>query len=79
LLQEEMRRVLAFLEWHASWWESQAFRRTDLDAVVVEGLSAYAFRHAHIRRTMHDAFQALWTDPAPDGPAPHRGPACGVS
>lgn len=59
LLIEEMRRILAFLEWKASWWRSQAHRRSDEDAPLRAGLRAYAERQATLyeriamRHAMH--------------------------
>jgi hypothetical protein len=46
LLDEEMRRVLAFGTWMASWWDQQASRRTGLRDDLAEGLVAYAAEQA---------------------------------
>ncbi|KIJ11296.1 hypothetical protein PAXINDRAFT_84711 [Paxillus involutus ATCC 200175] len=70
LLKEEMRRVLAFLDWHSKWWVSQAGRRTNLDGVLTEGLVAYALRQADIRCAMRESFHELWKHrSAPPNPA----------
>lgn len=60
LLREEMRRVLAFMEWHADWWEGRQALHEDLDAVLDEGMRAYAGKQAHIRRSMRNHFNHLW-------------------
>ncbi|KAK0449374.1 hypothetical protein EV421DRAFT_1900069 [Armillaria borealis] len=46
LLNEEMRRVLAYKEWHHSWWMSQLGMRTRISEDLQEGLTAYAYEHA---------------------------------
>lgn len=60
LLTEEMRRVLAFLTWHAEWWTQQESRRDSVDTFQQEGLMAYARRQSHIRRSLQLHFEHLW-------------------
>lgn len=60
LLQEEMRRVMAYHSWHADWWEMLAFMKTDLPAPVQAGSIAYAFWQAAIRRLLCDDCQRQW-------------------
>ncbi|KAG2029310.1 hypothetical protein BDR03DRAFT_881153 [Suillus americanus] len=60
LLQEEMRRVCTFFDWHAAWWMDQANRRTGLDAAELEGLAAYARRQAVLRIMMRDNCLRKW-------------------
>jgi hypothetical protein len=64
LLQEEMRRVLAFLQWQANWWREQGNRRSHapiaLDSEEAEGLLAYAERQAALRLLLHDRFKHMW-------------------
>jgi hypothetical protein len=48
IVQEEMRRVIAWLKWHAIWWEEQATKRTDGDLSILHGVVAYAFRQSQI-------------------------------
>ncbi|KAG2369302.1 hypothetical protein BDR07DRAFT_1477308 [Suillus spraguei] len=48
LLQEEMRWVLAFLEWQTAWWEDHTTPRTWLNEMENEGMSAYAHWQAAI-------------------------------
>ena len=44
LVQEEMCRIVAYLEWKADWWKNQASRRVLDNRALVQGLSAYAYR-----------------------------------
>ncbi|KAM6489836.1 hypothetical protein JOM56_014648 [Amanita muscaria] len=61
LLQEEMSRVLRFLDWHAQWWIKQEKGREEgVDTRLQEGLSAYARRQASIRIRMKANFMNLW-------------------
>jgi hypothetical protein len=63
LLQEEMRRVLAYLSWYADWWSSQAqvaFQHQD--HIVSEGFMAYAEKQAQLRQDLKLRFQHLWKD-----------------
>ncbi|KAG1741401.1 hypothetical protein EDD22DRAFT_786709, partial [Suillus occidentalis] len=60
LLLEEMRRVRAFLSWHAMWWDEQADRRAELPAAETEGIKGYARRQAALQRSIQDAFTAMW-------------------
>lgn len=59
LLNEEMRRVLAYLKWKAHWWEQQSARRA-VRSSLREGLSAYAEKQAMILRRMHMKFSEMW-------------------
>ena len=61
LVQEEMRRVTAFLHWYASWWlrHADVARRYD-DPILSEGLAAYALRQAKLRTSLQDQFSLLW-------------------
>lgn len=47
LIQEEMRRTVADLEWKAGWWRRQATRRSVEDASLAQGLYACAERQAN--------------------------------
>ena len=53
IVQEEMRRVLAWFEWKATWWEAQATQRGNGNDDILHGVSAYAFKQAAI--TLHIA------------------------
>jgi hypothetical protein len=46
LIQEEMRRVVAYLEWRASWWHKQGRRCKVNDEGTMLGLRAYAEKQA---------------------------------
>ncbi|KAF9466857.1 hypothetical protein BDZ94DRAFT_1157101, partial [Collybia nuda] len=62
LLQEEMRRIIAFLDWQATWWESQgaAAAAACYEHSIIAGMVAYAHRQAAIRRALRDNFQHTW-------------------
>jgi len=61
LLQEEMRRVAAFFEWHAAWWDKRAPIRVGFGETESEALTAYASRQAAIRRSMRKRCLILWS------------------
>ncbi|KAG1769718.1 hypothetical protein EV702DRAFT_1181707 [Suillus placidus] len=61
LLAEEMRRVLAFLEWQGNWWHERAVLRPLEKITEQEGLRAYAYRQAALRFAMRNSFQARWS------------------
>ena len=43
MLQEEMRRVLAYFDWKADWWRNQGGQRTNIDdPAISSGIKAYA-------------------------------------
>lgn len=46
LLEEEMRRVLRYLEWESEFWRGQGESRQDAEAGVAAGLRAYALKRA---------------------------------
>lgn len=60
LLQEEMRRVDAYLEWHADWWTVQGGQRKIEDASLAEGLLAYTTSQAVIRCALRSKFVSIW-------------------
>lgn len=60
LLEEEMRRVIAYGEWQAKWWEGRATMRTPDDAAVGEGLRAYAAEHAAHERAFAAMLKGKW-------------------
>jgi hypothetical protein len=61
LLQEEMRRVLQFFWWQATWWDERGHQRVEEDAGCLEGIRAYAAKQASLRRAFADHFQLLWS------------------
>ena len=60
LVQEEMRRVIAFLDWKATWWRSQGHRRSDVQDDIKASLTAYAARQSHLMQHLAETFAALW-------------------
>lgn len=60
LLREEMRRVLTFLEWRASWWVGQAGRESLVSPAHAEGLQAYGHRQASVQRALLVSFKSKW-------------------
>ena len=62
LVQEEMRRVCAYLSWYANWWSSHAAlgHMEQYDPFLSEGFTAYAERQAHLRTSLQVLFQGLW-------------------
>lgn len=60
LLQEEMRRVLAFLHSQAAWWTEQGERWKGLPPDLSAGLRAYAHRQGDCRRELADHFRHIW-------------------
>lgn len=60
IVQEEMRRVLAWFEWRATWWENLASIRRDGHPEVLNGSSAYAFKQADLSRHMAARCAAEW-------------------
>ena len=48
LVAEEMRCVLAFLEWKAGWWDRQGEAQLNVSYDILEGACAYATKQAHV-------------------------------
>jgi hypothetical protein len=62
LLEEEMRRVIAFGYWKADWWRKQADRRSNAEEALFEGLQAYAAEHVHLELAFVEKVQEQWRD-----------------
>lgn len=61
LLQEEMRRVVVFLEWRSSDWLAKAgVRKGNTVSDVQSGLDAYARKQAAIHHDLAVSFTRLW-------------------
>lgn len=60
LLREEMRRVLAFLDWKAQWWVDRRGARELRDKELSEGLAAYASEQAQLQRDLAMSFREEW-------------------
>jgi hypothetical protein len=78
LLKEEMRRVVAFLNWKTTWWmDRQSMRGGVSDAVskdLHEGLTAYAEGQADLQKGLCEHFCMLWKLPlGGNGDALHGG------
>jgi hypothetical protein len=62
LVQEEMRRVLAYLTYRAAWWDDRVGKRSNVPHTLQCGISAYAKQQAWICRDLHERFQHNWAD-----------------
>ena len=60
IIQEEMRRVLAFLEWRSAWWLEQAHRRQSLEPSLQSGVAAYAHKQACLCLRMAARCAVYW-------------------
>jgi hypothetical protein len=61
IVQEEIRRVLAFFAWKNSWWVDQASRRiVDDDPALVDGIHAYAYKQATIQTRLAERCASHW-------------------
>lgn len=59
IVLEEMRRTLSYCEWKSNWWKMRQNARTGC-AELMDGLSAYALKQAHMWTTMADSFASEW-------------------
>lgn len=60
LLKEEMRRVLAFLEWKAAWWAEEGGRDLGVRPDIADGVRAYAAKQASINHALARSFKIHW-------------------
>ena len=60
IVEEEMRRVLAFFEWKSGWWLAQANRRGNLEVSIQSGVAAYAQKQAKLCLRMADRCATYW-------------------
>ena len=60
LVEEEMRRILAFFKWHELWWYKQVDCIADISDIAKEGINAYAYRQASIRQSMYNGCVEAW-------------------
>ena len=61
LLQEEMRRVVAFLEWKSvDWLTKREARSASVASDIQSGLDAYARKQAAVHRDLALSFAKLW-------------------
>ncbi|KAF7373659.1 hypothetical protein MSAN_00576700 [Mycena sanguinolenta] len=62
LLEEEMRRVSAFLHWRSGWWSERVGGRSLPAGPQLEGETAYALRQASIQAQLAEDFEREWKD-----------------
>ncbi|KAF9778389.1 hypothetical protein BJ322DRAFT_1014720, partial [Thelephora terrestris] len=61
LLQEEMRRVIAFLEWKSTWWrEKVGSRLGSIAADIQHGIDGYAHKQANTYHQLAVSFANQW-------------------
>jgi hypothetical protein len=60
LLNEEMRRVLQYLNWKATWWLQQQGHRADASPDIRNGIDAYAAKQADLVLRLARSFAAEW-------------------
>ena len=60
IIQEEMRRVLAFFEWRSRWWLEQANRRLGLESSIHSGVVAYAHKQSALCLRMAARCAEYW-------------------
>jgi hypothetical protein len=61
IVQEEIRRVLAFFAWKSSWWVNLAARRmVDDDPALLDGIRAYAYKQASLQTRMAGRYASHW-------------------
>ncbi|KAJ7892452.1 hypothetical protein B0H13DRAFT_1573647, partial [Mycena leptocephala] len=65
LVDEEMRRVLAFCAWKANWWEARLVPvrdggRGEISPALAEGLRAYALAQVARERKWESAWRRKW-------------------
>jgi hypothetical protein len=60
LLKEEMRRVVAFLNWKLRWWKEREEKRKGVDSALLEGLHAYATKQGILQECLSDDFVRMW-------------------
>jgi hypothetical protein len=70
LLREEMRHVLAFLEWRSNWWKERPALR-QVDTALAEALRAFASEQAQLQLDIAASFRDLWRKPLQDSDTPN--------
>ncbi|KAI0073201.1 hypothetical protein K474DRAFT_1722408 [Panus rudis PR-1116 ss-1] len=61
LLHEEMRRVVAYFQWKANWWDQQkSLRLGDGTPELQAGLNAYALRQADMFSLLAERMVSTW-------------------
>ncbi|KAG6808072.1 hypothetical protein H0H92_005517, partial [Tricholoma furcatifolium] len=62
LVEEEMRLVLEYGRWRATWWREQGKKREVSSTVLAEGLLAYAMEQAQVEEARVSACELRWID-----------------
>ncbi|KIJ59749.1 hypothetical protein HYDPIDRAFT_177697 [Hydnomerulius pinastri MD-312] len=60
LVTEEMRRVLAYFEWKATWWKDKAEVHIVGDVQLAHGLRVYAHKQASTFQSLTQKFAHMW-------------------
>ena len=60
IVQEEMRRVIAYHGWKAEWWRDRGVSRSEGEATVLSGLSGYANKQVSICNQMAERCAIHW-------------------
>ena len=60
MLMEEMRRIVEFLLWKASWWREQKNARREVPDDLADGLAAYAAKQEDVNRSLATSFAVKW-------------------
>jgi hypothetical protein len=60
LLNEEMRRIICYLDWKANWWVLRRRLRGYTTPEVKHGLDAYAAKQADLNRQLARSFASRW-------------------
>ncbi|KAJ7173843.1 hypothetical protein C8R46DRAFT_1215753 [Mycena filopes] len=60
LLEEEMRRALAFCAWKAKWWDEREALRHNISPELAEGIRAYAREQAARERKWGADWETKW-------------------
>ncbi|KAJ2911563.1 hypothetical protein MD484_g8853, partial [Candolleomyces efflorescens] len=61
LVQEEMRRTVAYLHWKADWWQTRAALAPFKSDDVAHGVTAYAVKQASLCRCLSARFGSVWS------------------
>lgn len=60
IVEEEMRRVIAYHGWKAAWWRDQCVLQSQGDPTVLSGLSGYANKQAEICTLVAERCALYW-------------------
>jgi hypothetical protein len=60
LVEEEMRRVILYHNWHGQWWRSRGACRSDVDSPILHGVAAYAEKQAHLSEQLAHSCAVYW-------------------